>query len=365
MNSPSSSSLLHAALDARVKTDAGPVQEACSAVRSALDDYELAYIAEAQDKALAAALKALGQTVEPLPDRDLEGEAETLRLALARMLALLVKPEPASVTPSATAPAPVRVVSPAVTEAAWTLLEEIDEVDYAEQPPIRLGHLLQAQIAECRLYADQLPVGSKLQDNLSSAIRFLGRMRKQYTPNTFINGLAYSARADWAKISRDARGRIAVFDADSDRPLVPRKNGGNGNVKGADQPREGAADRAIPKLPGLRGRLNGTKTLIMYGGNKRVEKLRTIQDRCGLQIEWCEHEPSSPRLCDEVTSRVKGGSVAAVIVLNGFMSHASYKRITETCSAMKVPWAYAERGGVSHVANALSEIEKQCSGGAS
>lgn len=380
--------MLQGAIQAKVDAEIRPIVDSISEVRDALDDYQGLVRLEASQRAVGVMLAALGQPgAVPLPD--MSESTIRLRTCLEALLGLLRGPEtivvpsmeipepgpgpdepedvePAPVTAPAPAPAPARVapksVDPAVIDGAWRLLEQIDNIEWKREHQLRRVNLLQALVAECRFYMDKVPARDEdLQDRLSESLRFLGRVRVDFNVEAFIRGLSYGHNDEWSKVARDAWGRLSRFDQDSETPLSTPKAKTNGKTNGKAAEAAEKATHEWPPLPALRARVDQSKAILLFGGAKRPEKVRLIQERFGLEVEWYETDPSCPRMGEDGVNRVKGGKVAACLVLNGLIKHKDFLRITESCESLKVPCALAERGGVGHLETALNEIERQCS----
>ena len=384
--------MLRLAIEKKVEQEVQPVRDALCRLRGCMTAYELFVEQDAQRRAVEAMLAALGQ---PAPDADatLVDATEAILYALDDVLGMLRKPEPAPAAPepesalpsggvtspspcpapvsevaAVPSPAPARATShpthadPAVVRLAWRTIDEIDNTEFKDEHPVRLAPLLEALVAECRWRMEQLPVSHDLQEHLSTAVRYLGRMRKEHGVSEFILGMAYSHKEDWARVSRAARARIAKFDLDAGTPIIPKKSNGNG--KSSSNGSSEKEDRTVyqwPEFKCLRSRIDQGKTIVVVGGGKREEKLQSVRERFGLEATWHETEQNSPRKAEDMVDRIKkGGRVAAVVILNGLMSHTDYNRISEACSLSKVPCTLADRGGIRSLEEAFVEIERQC-----
>lgn len=356
--------VLQTALATKVKDEVQPVKAMISHSRAILEVYEKLFVADAERKAVGAMLAALGQPV-PEPDPKLKETADIARTSLEALLAHLGKapvvpvcvPVPAAPEPPPPPSAP-RVADPVTIDTAWKLIREIDDTDYVKMHPLRLLPLLRAQVAECRLYMDKLPNDHDLQEHLNSAIRYLGRVRSEQMVEGYIKGLAYHHKEDWAKLSADGRWLVSKYDKDTETPLSTPKGNGK-KVNGKDEPEKVAYQ--WPEMPYLRSRIKDGRGVLLVGGFKRDEKLRLVQERFGIEPEWYETDPNCPKMSEDAVNRVKGGKVVAVVLLNGFMTHKDFKRVSDVCEAVGIPCTTGERGGVASLESAFVEIERQCS----
>lgn len=101
------------------------------------------------------------------------------------------------------------------------------------------------------------------------------------------------------------------------------------------------------------------KPLILMGGIPIHEKVRLIQKRFGIDVEWSKIENSGPRAANAVLSRIRQKKVGAVILLEGFMGHSVTDATVATCNQCEVPWAYGGRAGVGNLTAALSTLNKK------
>ncbi len=119
------------------------------------------------------------------------------------------------------------------------------------------------------------------------------------------------------------------------------------------------ADHEWPELPALRKRIEGGGRVMVVGGWQCNDKIQLVRERLGLEIEWCQTDKNKPNAVDEAVSRVKGGKVVAVVVLEGLVSHKDWKRIVAASDGASVPRANAYRGGVGSLETAFVEIERK------
>jgi hypothetical protein len=60
-----------------------------------------------------------------------------------------------------------------------------------------------------------------------------------------------------------------------------------------------------------------------------------------------------------VSPRIRNGSVAAIVVLEGLASHSQMDALVRKAKQHGVPTAYARRGGFAAISSALVQVEEQ------
>jgi hypothetical protein len=285
----------------------------------------------------------------------------TLTEALATLPATAAQPTP----PAAAAP-PVKIPRKLRQEDiahAKRLITEVTELrgTVRQHHPVRLSPLIQAIVAEVRFLLNRLPEDNHLHERLGDLIPVLGALRSEGGVDDFIKGLAFHHDADWERLAFKNRRRVADYDRDAEqgppsgRDHKPKKseetNGhtnGNGNGNGhAHQ---------WPSLPHLRSL---PKTILLAGGILVPEKLKSIHERFGLDVEWHEIDHDNPRASQTLLQRVRAGKVGAVIFLEGVMRHTTWKPVSEACTQMGVPYAMADKAGTASLQTAFADLERQ------
>lgn len=354
---------LRSACIAKVQEALRPLDERSDVVEKTLGRYRAVALKEAERRVVATVLEALGQKA-PEPDGDLETCEDGLRDALWGLLDLLPE-EPAEAAPPPSPPsspgkaAPEVDADPEALKSARTLLDEIDSEEFDEQHHLRLVPLLQAYTAEVRLLMSKLPETHPVHWQLSHTIRYIGKIRFEQDINDFIEGLARHHRADWGRVAREARAKVAKFDRDAE-DATPKKSSPSKPKEGNGKPLP-AVTHTWPALTALRAVLATGKDLLFVGGWKCQDKLVTVKERFGLEPDWYETDPGSPRCSENACNRIRGGKLAAVIVLEGFMTHKDWRRISDACMAACVPMVMANKAGVGSLEAALTEINRKLS----
>jgi hypothetical protein len=122
------------------------------------------------------------------------------------------------------------------------------------------------------------------------------------------------------------------------------------------------ARHALIETRTLRERLAQlTKPIVAVGGLCKAEKLRIVNDRFGIDIEWHEVMGDSTRATDAIVRRIKAGNVGAIVLLEGLMGHRVSKRVIEACQACNVPLAMGDRAGTGSLEIAFNEIVRRLS----
>lgn len=112
-------------------------------------------------------------------------------------------------------------------------------------------------------------------------------------------------------------------------------------------------------LPKLSAAVEAGKKLIIFGGMMtKPEKLEELQRRTGISAEWLGADDGIRRT-QALERSVLEGNVAAVIVLDGLISHRSSGLVTSACKQIATPIKYADRGGIASLLKAMMDIEEE------
>lgn len=340
------------AIDTWVFKETRPAQELCATLRKALDAYEKAALEDAQIRARACVLIALGMADEPPASLPLMASREALQDALEALQDLLEPPQPEAALPEPEAAPPWN--DPQLIEEARRVLHEVSANDLDGDHPLRLAHRLQIHVAECRNLMDKIPVQHPTHQALVGALRRLGAIRGEANVDTFIKGLARHHREDWPRVIRQAREALTKYDLDADQgpsSTPEKRKKGNGQAPERDSSPEQVS---LPKL--LAAQANG-RMVVIFGGLRVEEKLRSLKDRTGIIAEWMESEEGSPRNSSNGISRVRKGKVSGVVILEGLLSHPLWRSLADTCDAEGIPYAMGGRGGIGSVVQCLETFE--------
>ena len=221
----------------------------------------------------------------------------------------------------------------------------------------RLEPLLQAQIAEVRLLMERIgPDQEPLLQKVTSLISLINALKNEGHVEGFIRGLAFGATGDWEHIAYKCRQKVAKYDNDVSRSeRSTNGNEGKGKSK-APKSDETPSSHQWPDLPRLH---KLTKPILLAGGIVVPEKLKSVQERWGLNVEWHEIDHDNPRASQNLVSRIQMGKVGAVILLEGVMRHSTFRPVTKACSLNGVPYAMGDKAGIASLQGAFAELERQ------
>ena len=304
-------------------------------------------------------------------------------------------------------PKPPRKLNPEDLATAKRLLVEIDDLrpDVKNQHRSRLFHLLQAITAEIKILQDRLPLGHDMNERLGKTLAIVNGMRIEGDVDQYIKGLAFGSQGDWHRLAFKSRERVKAYDRDAERstaspvskprlhpnatPLLVSHPSTNSHATFADlkikalpalpqafplattslpglrrQPKAKSAPKPEPietnhqwpELPHIRGL---KKPVLLAGGILIPEKLKSVQERFGLEVEWHEIDHDNPRASQTLMSRVRAGKVGAVILLEGVMRHSTYKPVVEACNINNVPYAMGDKAGIASLQAAFDELERK------
>jgi len=364
---------LRTALDAWIRKEVQPAQEAIDDLRKAADVYEKAALEDAQIRAQHAALAALGASEGvrislPLVQAkdDLLGAVTALRELLAPeccpcgvpldQVCLTCFPEDDDPTPAKhKAERTAQQADPADLEEARLFLQEVDKTDYDNMHTVRMAHALQIHVAECRRLMEAIPISHTMHQVLVQTLRRLGGVRGTANCDVFIKGLARHHHDNWSRVVQKSRDALAKYDADAAQgpnsaPLSKKPK--NGKVLDRDSSAPESVD--LPKL--LMAQEMG-RIVVLFGGIRIPEKIKTIKDRTGLSIDWSEAEEGSPRNANIGVSRIRKDNISCVVILEGLISHGVWRSVADQCTAEGIPHVMGGRGGIGSVIQVLETVE--------
>ena len=101
------------------------------------------------------------------------------------------------------------------------------------------------------------------------------------------------------------------------------------------------------------------KIIVLVGGLCKQQKLDSIEERFGFEVEWHEIDNDSPNDVDSIVRRIRAGRVGAVILLKGLMGHRTSKNVIAACHTCNVPLVTGGRAGTGDIEQALHELERK------
>jgi hypothetical protein len=269
--------------------------------------------------------------------------------------------ERVSAPPAAKRVAPRPPTSPEDVAHAKRLVAEVEalKLDIKNQHVSRLEPLLQAMIAEVRLLQARLgPDQAFHHQKVTSLIPLIISLKNESGVEGFVKGLAYNATGDWLNLSWKSRQKVTKYDNDVSRATNATNVVSKGKSKAVPAPKaeEAPMGHQWPMLPHLH---KLTKPILLAGGIIIQEKLKSVQERFGLEVEWHEIDHDNPRASQALMSRIRTGKVGAIILLEGVMRHSTYKPVVEACNLNGVPYAMGDKAGVASLHGAFTELERK------
>lgn len=85
-----------------------------------------------------------------------------------------------------------------------------------------------------------------------------------------------------------------------------------------------------------------TAVVLVVGADRAPHGLADLGERLGAEVEWID---GATRTVEKAARRVRGGTVAAVVVLDGYMPHRHFVVLLAAARLANVPVAYGGRGG--------------------
>ena len=228
---------------------------------------------------------------------------------------------------------------------------QLAHTGWTAHPIPRLSPLLQAYAAEIRYWQAVVTPGSELHWQLGQLIRMLGAIRNDANVKEFIRGLSLNHQDDWLCLSRDGYARVAKFDRDAELPLDKKPPSGR-DLK----PEKEARNFTWPALPRIRA-LVKHKPLVFIGGLPVPNKIASVAERFGFEVEWLEVYRDTG--AQTAITRVRTNNIGAVILLEKFLGHTTSNTIVAACRELGIPWAFGGNAGIATLERAFDQIESK------
>jgi len=267
---------------------------------------------------------------------------------------------PAPVSTPAPLTRPPRKATPEDIAAAKRLITEVEtlKLEIKQHHPRRLFPLLQAITAEIKLLLERLPFDNFLYERLGPLLSVVGQLKVEGNVPEFIRGLKFGSHGDWERLSYKNRQIVEKYDRDAEQPAPQSKDYKPKPQKGHAEPDTNGKGHQWPAYPRLRA---VTKPVLLAGGIKIPEKIKSVHERFGIELEWHEIDHDNPRASQTLMRRIRSGKVGAVILLEGVMRHSTYKPVVEACNNMGVPYAMGDKAGIASLSDAFAELERMLS----
>lgn len=166
-----------------------------------------------------------------------------------------------------------------------------------------------------------------------------------------IFGLDRKHQADWAERASRARQRrlkLAATPPKAKPAALPRQ--ADDDDGDDDEP------EARWPLPRLAARAS-TAAVVLIGGVRKPAKLGRVREHLGFDVEWIETATNGMASTTALERRIRDGRVAAVVVLEGLMSHKHSEPIVAAARQLGVPLAYGGTAGIGTVKEAFTQLE--------
>lgn len=103
------------------------------------------------------------------------------------------------------------------------------------------------------------------------------------------------------------------------------------------------------------------RKIVIVGGLVKHDKLQALTDALGFTLEWVETDGASANAIRNVEGRILDGRIAALVVLEGVMSHTHVEPLVRATRQTGTPFAYGDRGGKASLERAFAELEQALS----
>lgn len=337
---------------------------AVEALHDDLEAYSALVQKRAEEKALSMMLVAVGETAPP--PTDLAPVQTKLRSSLKALLEILdgpfvceVGPEPAPLTNPAPsnentdedeAPSSSEDFDPEDIRAVIARVETLSVSKWKQFPSERLLPMIQAYAAEIRHWQESVPTTSHFHWQLGQSVKMLAAIKYESGLKEFVKGLAHDHTGDWVVLAAEANARIRKYDEDAARALLPKKP----KQAKVEKPEPEPVSHSWPALPRLRATL-AKKPLLFIGGISVPNKIESVMDRFGFEVEWIEVYRNKGDA--NATSRVNSGTAGAIIILEKFLGHRTSEKIIEVCKQKGIPYAYGGNAGLATLQRAFELLD--------
>lgn len=119
-----------------------------------------------------------------------------------------------------------------------------------------------------------------------------------------------------------------------------------------------AAAPAIPDSLPLVGAALTRGPVVIVGGLMRQDRLARLPKALVSKIEWIDTNRGGSHAIGNLAQRIRQNRVAALIIIDGQVSHKHTDPVLAAAREVNVPAAYAGKGGQNALLRAVLELEK-------
>jgi len=128
------------------------------------------------------------------------------------------------------------------------------------------------------------------------------------------------------------------------------------SVRAEDDQGELDAPLSLPRLQAAAA----DAEIVMVGGLVKREKLDRVRARTGIEVEWIGLAAGkSAATVTALAKRIRARRLAALVLLNGLMSHKESEPLIAAAREVDLPVAYADKAGKGSLVKAFVELEKR------
>jgi adenosylcobinamide amidohydrolase len=99
--------------------------------------------------------------------------------------------------------------------------------------------------------------------------------------------------------------------------------------------------------------------VVLVGGVPVPDKMKSIEERWGVVVEWIALERGETRPAASVAAKINSGTIGVLLILQGLLSHKAADKMVVAARAAKIPYAMADKGGIASIERALEAIGKR------
>ncbi|HEV8247953.1 MAG TPA: hypothetical protein VGP93_19395 [Polyangiaceae bacterium] len=96
--------------------------------------------------------------------------------------------------------------------------------------------------------------------------------------------------------------------------------------------------------------------IVVVGGVPKRERAAALPRELGDRIEWIDTTRQGTVAIGNLTQRIRGGRVAALVLLEALVGHRHSEPLVSAAREAGIPWAYAGKGGRGAFERALGDV---------
>lgn len=160
-----------------------------------------------------------------------------------------------------------------------------------------------------------------------------------------------------ARLSPRAQANAASAETAPPRPIIRGISANDpAKTEQTSPPQAPASEVPAQGWPTLQNAANAGPIVIV--GGARSDKLAWLPASLKGAVEWIETTRQGTHAIGNLAQRIRQRRVCALIVLDGLVGHKHSEPLVAAAREVKIPTAYANKGGTGALARAFTQLEK-------